>query len=83
VLCSKYAGCAPELFTAESIFSPEDLNEFSQKLAVAISGRLSKTDPARLKTSEQLGRELVQELNRFLPSVLTNDGTAVEPAIRR
>ena len=32
VLCSKYAGCAPELFAPENIFSPEDLNEFSEKL---------------------------------------------------
>jgi glycosyltransferase involved in cell wall biosynthesis len=73
VLCSKYAGCALELFAPENIFSPEDLNEFSRKLGVAISGRLSKADPGRLKTTKQLGRELVQELNRFFPSVLTNN----------
>jgi glycosyltransferase involved in cell wall biosynthesis len=83
VLCSKYAGCASELFAPESIFSPEDLNEFSQKLAAAISGGLSKTDPSRLKTTKQLGRELIQELNRFLPSVLINDHTEFEPATRR
>jgi glycosyltransferase involved in cell wall biosynthesis len=68
VLCSKYAGCAPELFTPENIFSPEDLNEFSQKLGAAISGRLSKADPGRLKSTKQVGRDLVQELNRVLPS---------------
>lgn len=73
VLCSKYAGCAPELFEPENIFSPEDSNEFSQKLGAAISGRLSKTDHGRLKPTKQLGRELVQELNRFIPSALTNN----------
>jgi glycosyltransferase involved in cell wall biosynthesis len=73
VLCSKYAGCAPELFAPENIFSPEDLNEFSQKLGAGISGRLSKADPGRLKTTEQLGRELVQELNRSVPRVLTKN----------
>jgi glycosyltransferase involved in cell wall biosynthesis len=78
VLCSKYAGCAPELFAPENVFSPEDLNEFSQKLGAAISGRLSKTDPGRLKTTKQLGYELVQELNRFLPSVLTNHNSESE-----
>jgi glycosyltransferase involved in cell wall biosynthesis len=72
VLCSKFAGCAYELLAPENIFSPEDLNEFSQKLGAAISGRLSKTDPGRLKTTEQLGRELVQEINRFLPAITTN-----------
>jgi glycosyltransferase involved in cell wall biosynthesis len=73
VLCSKYAGCAPELFAPENIFSPEDLSEFSQKLGTAIAGRLSKADLGRLKTTKQLGRELVQELNRFFPSVLTRN----------
>jgi glycosyltransferase involved in cell wall biosynthesis len=66
VLCSKYAGCAPELFTPEHIFSPEDSKEFSERLGAAISGRLSKADPTRLKTTENLGRELVNELNRFI-----------------
>jgi glycosyltransferase involved in cell wall biosynthesis len=67
VLCSKYAGCAPELFTPENIFCPEDLNEFSEKLGAAVSGRLSKADPGRLKTTKQVGRELIEELTRFLP----------------
>jgi len=69
VLCSKYAGCAPELFTSENIFSPEDLSEFSQKLRDAISGRLSKPDPNRLKTTRQIAAEVVQELNRICARV--------------
>lgn len=68
VLCSKYAGCAPELFTSENIFSPEDLNEFCQKLQDAISGPLSKPDPNRLKTTRQVAAEVVQELNRICAS---------------
>jgi glycosyltransferase involved in cell wall biosynthesis len=68
VLCSKYAGCAPELFTSENIFSPEDLNEFSQKLRDAISGRSSKPDPNRLKTTRQIAAEVVQELDRICAS---------------
>lgn len=66
VLCSKYAGCASELLEPENIFSPEDLNGFSRKLGVAISGHLAKTDPRRLKTTKQLGFEIAQELNRPL-----------------
>jgi glycosyltransferase involved in cell wall biosynthesis len=69
VLCSQFAGCAPELFTSENIFCPEDLSEFCQKLGAAISGRLLKTDPGRLRTMQQLGGEMVQELNRFLPAI--------------
>jgi glycosyltransferase involved in cell wall biosynthesis len=82
VLCSKYAGCAAELFAPENIFSPGDVTEFSQKLGAAISGRLSKTDPRLLRTTKQLGRELVQEIHRFLPSRLTNTIDESESLIR-
>ena len=68
VLCSKYAGCAAELFTSENIFSPEDSGEFRQKLRDGISGRLSKPDPNRLKTTQQIAAEVVQELNRICAS---------------
>jgi len=70
VLCSKYAGCAPELFAAANIFSPDDPDEFAQKLREAISGRLPKTDRARLKTTAALGSELVKALYNHLPSNL-------------
>jgi len=68
MLCSKYAGCATELFAPENIFSPNDLDDFSQKLGTAICNGLPMPDPGRIKTSNQLGRELVQELNQFLLS---------------
>jgi glycosyltransferase involved in cell wall biosynthesis len=70
VLCSKYAGCAPEIFSEVNIFTPDDLNEFTEKLRDAISGRLPKTDPSRLKTTQVLGSELVKELNSQLSSNL-------------
>jgi len=66
MLCSKYAGCANELFAQENIFSPDDLNDFCQKLGAAISNRLPKPDAARVKTTTQLGREIVQELKSFV-----------------
>jgi glycosyltransferase involved in cell wall biosynthesis len=72
VLCSKYAGCAAELFPAENIFSPDDSNEFVEKLGAAIAGRLPKADTARLKTTEYLGRELVNELDRFIRGGVPN-----------
>jgi len=78
VLCSKYAGCAPELFTPDSTFAPEDLNEFCQRLGGAISGRISTPDPDRLRTTRQLGSELVQELNRFVPRAAANGKTQTE-----
>jgi glycosyltransferase involved in cell wall biosynthesis len=82
VLCSKYAGCAPELFITENIFCPEDLNEFSRKLGAAVSGRLSKTDPGQLKSTLQLGGEMVQELNRFLPANIAPEQREPESVTR-
>jgi len=82
VLCSKYAGCAPELFAPENIFSPDDLGEFTQKLGAAIAGRLPKADRGRLKPIKQVGYELVQELNRSLPNSLIRTQNQSEPVIR-
>ena len=73
VLCSKYAGCAPELFTSESIFSPEDLTEFTRRLREAIAGRLPAPEPSRLKTTQQIVTELGEELDRFVPRVVDPD----------
>ena len=64
VLCSRYAGCAPELFSSGNIFSPDNQNDFCMKLRAAIAGKLSTVDPDRLKTTKQVGCELIQELNR-------------------
>jgi glycosyltransferase involved in cell wall biosynthesis len=72
ILCSKYAGCAPELFAPENIFSPDDEEEFARKLADAVAMRLPKVDPSRLKSTPQLGSELTEELNRALQSSSTS-----------
>jgi glycosyltransferase involved in cell wall biosynthesis len=54
VLCSKYAGCAAELFPEESIFDPQDAKEFVRKLRDAVTGRLPKPDPSRLKPTPEV-----------------------------
>jgi glycosyltransferase involved in cell wall biosynthesis len=82
VLCSKYAGCAPELFAPENIFSPEDPDEFFQKLHAAISGRLPTTDPSRLKTSQELGRALVQDLNTLVSGAIAQAQSESPSVIR-
>jgi glycosyltransferase involved in cell wall biosynthesis len=48
VLCSKYAGCAEELFTEQSIFDPKDPAEFVAKLRQAVRGELPRPMPWRL-----------------------------------
>ncbi|HEX3660348.1 MAG TPA: glycosyltransferase family 4 protein [Acidobacteriaceae bacterium] len=57
VLCSRYAGCAEELVLAQSIFNPENQDEFTEKLRIALRGKLAGPDPSRLaSTIENLER---------------------------
>jgi glycosyltransferase involved in cell wall biosynthesis len=62
VLCSRHAGCAEELFSAESIFDPEDPTEFAAKLCKAVCGQLPAPDLSRLRTTPQVATELIVAL---------------------
>jgi glycosyltransferase involved in cell wall biosynthesis len=62
VLCSKYAGCANELFGPESIFDPQDPQEFSRRLGEAIARRLPSPDPSRLRSTPELVSDIVRAL---------------------
>jgi glycosyltransferase involved in cell wall biosynthesis len=55
VLCSRYAGCAPELFDPESIFDPADEKQFVAALRRAVAGQLSRADRSRLWSSAEVG----------------------------
>jgi glycosyltransferase involved in cell wall biosynthesis len=59
VLCSKYAGCAQELFLPESVFDPKNPSDFVAKLREAIAGRLPKPDSSRIMTSPQILNRLI------------------------
>jgi glycosyltransferase involved in cell wall biosynthesis len=75
VLCSKYAGCALELFPQENIFDPRNPEEFKQKLRAAVAGHIAKPDPSRLRTTAQLASDLIQALES---SVLGPQGKRAE-----
>jgi len=68
VLCSKYAGCAPEFFTDASIFDPEDPHQFVQKLREAVAGRLPKPDVSRIRTTSEIVNLMVGALEASTPS---------------
>jgi glycosyltransferase involved in cell wall biosynthesis len=59
VLCSKYAGCAQELFSEESIFDPENAVEFTSKLGEAVAGRLPKPDRSRIRTTRETANRMI------------------------
>jgi glycosyltransferase involved in cell wall biosynthesis len=62
VLCSKYAGCAQELFPVENIFDPHNPEEFIQKLRAALAGQIAEPDPSRLRTTAHLASDLIRAL---------------------
>ena len=62
VLCSKYAGCATELFPEESIFDPEDPHDFFVKLRDATTGRLPKPDCTRIKTTPEILHQMIDAI---------------------
>jgi glycosyltransferase involved in cell wall biosynthesis len=55
VLCSRYAGCALELFDADSVFDPRNKEEFVACLRRAIAGELPRPNRSRLKTLAEVG----------------------------
>jgi glycosyltransferase involved in cell wall biosynthesis len=65
VLCSKYAGCAEELFSSESIFDPLNGEEFVDKLRTAIARQLPSPDLSRLRTTPDVAANLISTLINF------------------
>jgi glycosyltransferase involved in cell wall biosynthesis len=63
VLCSKYAGCALELFPSQNVFDPHDADEFRHKLREAVRGQLAESDCSRLKTTRQIVADLIRALD--------------------
>jgi glycosyltransferase involved in cell wall biosynthesis len=58
VLCSKYAGCAPELFERRAIFDPANEDEFAEALHRAVEGRLPGPVPSRLVSTQELAKRI-------------------------
>jgi len=62
VLCSRYAGCAPELFDPECIFDPADDEQFVAGLRRAVTGQLPPADPSRLMPSSEIGKVIADSV---------------------
>jgi glycosyltransferase involved in cell wall biosynthesis len=67
VICSKYAGCAPELVPPENVFDPMSPEDFDAALARALSGNIAPPDHSRLKTWQEVSEVLAQSLERGSP----------------
>jgi glycosyltransferase involved in cell wall biosynthesis len=62
VLCSKYAGCAPELFDPEATFDPADRKQFIAALRRAIAGQLPRSYAGRLRPTAEIADELAEAI---------------------
>jgi glycosyltransferase involved in cell wall biosynthesis len=63
VLCSKYAGCAPELFDSEAVFDPADEREFVEALRRAVMGRLPDPDVTRLRSTHEVADMIINSVS--------------------
>lgn len=66
VLCSKYAGCAKEIFPPECIFDPADPDAFLAALRRAVEGRLPSGARERLKTNREVADMIVDDIRSVL-----------------
>lgn len=67
VLCSKYAGCAPELLPASSIFDPMSPDSFDSALSKIFDGSLAPPDLAKLKTWQEVSDTLCRAIQNDTP----------------
>lgn len=67
VLCSKYAGCAPELLPETCIFDPASAESFDAALELALAGKVPSPDRSRLRTWQQVGELLCASLESGTP----------------
>jgi glycosyltransferase involved in cell wall biosynthesis len=68
VLCSKYAGCAPELLPESNIFDPLSEESFDRSLSRVFKERVCPPDQARLLTWQQVSEMICRSLQNGVPS---------------
>jgi glycosyltransferase involved in cell wall biosynthesis len=73
VLCSQYAGCAPELFDPESIFDPKDQESFICKFRAAVTGALPRPAPERLRSTAEIVTKLACAIDDSISRYNTSD----------
>lgn len=67
VLCSEYAGCAPELLPAESIFDPMSETSFDEALERGLRGAVARPLAERLLTWQEVGGLIAESLESGKP----------------
>jgi glycosyltransferase involved in cell wall biosynthesis len=68
VLCSRYAGCAVELFPPESVFDPLNPTDFAAKLRGMVRGEIQAVDPSCLLSTEENANRIASAILNSLRS---------------
>lgn len=64
VICSKFAGCYPEIIPEENVFDPYDEVGFAEVLTRAIQGNIVKPVPGGLRTCESVGEQIIEDIEK-------------------
>lgn len=67
VLCSKYAGCAPELVEQENIFDPLSPDDFDAALTKIFNGNVLPADRSKLRTWQEVSDAIAMSLEEGRP----------------
>ena len=67
VLCSKYAGCAPEIVAAENVFDPISPESFDAALAKIFEGTVQPADHSKLRTWQEVTDAIAVSLEQGRP----------------
>lgn len=76
VLCSKYAGCAPELVPGANTFDPLDDADFDAALQKIFDHAVLPADHSRLQTWQQVSECIVRSIQTDAPVELASLNTA-------
>lgn len=67
VLCSKYAGCAPEIVAQENMFDPLSPDDFDAALMKIFDGKVLPADRSKLRTWQEVSDALAMSLEEDRP----------------
>lgn len=62
VLCSKYAGCVPEIIPSENVFDPNDPDSFDAALRKIFTKTLEPSDTQKLLTWQQVAKMILDAI---------------------
>ncbi len=81
VLCSTYAGCAPELVPQENVFDPMSAESFDAALEKIFNGSLASAEASigAMRTHQQVSAALLRSLQTNTPGQLEHGASASIP----